>query len=249
MRNIDKYEEEYCSTDFEQKYMVKYRRKKVLEMLNKYETKRILEVGCGMNSVAEFYNGYKEFTIIEPGERFLSNVKNNLNARPNVVFIQGFLEDSIEQLQKKDYDFIIVSSLLHEVEDPELFIRKLNLLCNEDTIVHINVPNELSMHRVIAYECGMIDALSAPSDRNVSLQQNRIFNMRTLKELICKCGDVRVIENGSYFLKPFTHNQMDKCLEDGIISEQVLDGFYNMVRYMPEYGAEIYCNYKIIGAV
>lgn len=245
MRDIGKYEKEYCNTDFEQKYMTNYRCRKVLEILDKYKPASILEVGCGMNSVAESYNDYREFTIVEPGELFLSSVKTNLEKKTGITYIQGFMEDNMGKLQKKSYDFIIVSSLLHEVEEPMQFLKKINSLCNENTVVHINVPNELSMHRIIAYESGLIECLSSPSERNVLLQQNTVFNLKTLQELIGNSGKVRILETGSYFIKPFTHNQMDKCIENRIISEQILDGFYNMVKYMPEYGAEIFCNYRV----
>ena len=245
MRDIGKYEKEYCSTDFEKEHMTRYRRRKILEILDKYKPESILEVGCGMHSVAEYYSDYKSFTIVEPGDMFLSKVKTNLRDKTDITYIHGFMEDMTEELQKKSYDFIIVSSLLHEVENPMQFLEKINALCNENTIVHVNVPNELSMHRIIAYECGMIDSLSNLSERAVLWQQNTVFNLKTLQELICKSGNVRIVETGSYFIKPFTHNQMDKCIENGIITEQILDGLYNIVKYMPEYGAEIFCNYKM----
>lgn len=47
MRDIDKYTQEYSKAGFE-KYQVAYRRRKLLEIINKYLPQRILEIGCGM---------------------------------------------------------------------------------------------------------------------------------------------------------------------------------------------------------
>ena len=44
-----KYKEEPCET-----YQVKYRRKKVLELLKKNENKYILEIGCGLEPIFQF---------------------------------------------------------------------------------------------------------------------------------------------------------------------------------------------------
>ncbi len=46
--------------------------------------------------------------------------------------------------------FIICSGLLHEVEEPDKMIRDIFRLCGRETIVHINVPNANSIHRLVA---------------------------------------------------------------------------------------------------
>lgn len=56
---------------------------------------------------------------------------------------------------------------------------------------------------------------------------------------------LRVLERGSYFVKPFTHAQMEACLENGILSEKLLDGLDRMTKYMPELGAEIYVMFSV----
>ncbi len=53
MRNINDYTTTYKQSDFES-IQVKYRRKKVLEQINKFESKRILEIGCGLEPLFSF---------------------------------------------------------------------------------------------------------------------------------------------------------------------------------------------------
>ena len=52
------------------------------------------------------------------------------------------------------------------------------------------------------------------------------------------------MRKGSYFVKPFSHAQMLKCVEQGIIDENILEALYKLTAYLPEYGSEIYVNYR-----
>nr|WP_287990742.1 methyltransferase domain-containing protein [Ruminococcus sp.] len=141
-------------------------------------------------------------------------------------------------------DFILCSSLLHELEDPEKMLHDIYEIANEKTVVHINVPNAYSMHRLLARESGLIDDVKAFSERNKLLQQNNVFDMEMLITMVERCG-FRVIESGSYFMKPFTHWQMQKMLDEGIIDTHILDGLYGMSKFFDEYGSEIYVNCRI----
>ena len=139
---------------------------------------------------------------------------------------------------------VICSSLLHEVEKPEVLLKAIFSVCNESTIVHINVPNAKSFHRILAYESGMIKNVHDMSKRNIELQQNRVFDIETVAELVRGCGGT-MIDSGTYFVKPFTHKQMLDLLEEKIIDEDVLNGFYTMTKYMPDLGSELYVTCKL----
>lgn len=189
--------------------------------------------------------GGGDFTIVEPSGLFASNAeKLSKNYSGKVRVIKALFENAIESLEH--YDMIICSSLVHELENPLEFMKKILLVCGEDTIVHINAPNANSMHRVLAYESGIISDTHDFSKRNVELQQHSVFDMETLLDLAKRAGG-RIVDYGSYFVKPFTHKQMLDLLDKGIITENVLDGFYNMTKYMPELGSEIYVNFKKTG--
>lgn len=54
-----------------------------------------------------------------------------------------------------------------------------------------------------------------------------------------------VKDQGSY-LKPFTHLQMQECLNKGIINDLVIEGLAKIIEYIPEYGAGIYVNVRKI---
>ena len=246
MRDISGYEKEYIKSDFEQKYQVLYRRKKVLELIEQEKPQSILEIGCGMNTLASFIPKFYNFTIVEPGEIFIEKAKKDLQGMKHVNFIQGCFEDKLDEVKEHTYDFVVLSGLLHEVENPIGLLEAVKKVCLPQTIVHVNVPNALSMHRILAYEAGLIESVEAMSDRNIALQQNNIFDLESLKALIRQTGNVEICEEGSFFVKPFSHKQMEACMEYEIIDEKILDAFYRMIKYMPRYGSEIYVNFRYV---
>lgn len=240
MRNIDDYSKIYSVQGFED-YQVAYRRRKVLEQIEYYKPQNVLEIGVGIDPIFKYVDDIR-FTIVEPSDEFCENVRKISGDR--VRCLHGFFEE-IEGELEKEYDMIICSSLLHEVENPDKLLSAINEVCNKDTIVHINVPNANSMHRLLAYESGIIDDTHKMSQRNKILQQHNIFDLEGLTELVKKNG-FNILNQGSYFVKPFTHEQMYNMLNSGVINEKILDGFYNIERYMPGLGSEIYVNCRIM---
>lgn len=244
MRDIEQYQKEYIKNDFESKYQVPFRRKKLLDIIQRGGYRKILEIGCGMDPLAAYVEEFDEYTIVEPGKEFLENAKKVLHGRKKITYVYGYFEDKIDEISQSAYDLIIVSSLLHEVDDPERLLNAVRAVSTTQTVVHINVPNACSIYRILAYEAGIIPELKKLTERNRILQQNRVFDMESLEQLIGKTGRVEICEKGSYFVKPFSHAQMLKCVEQGIIDENILEALYKLTAYLPEYGSEIYVNYR-----
>ncbi|MBF7045964.1 methyltransferase domain-containing protein [Campylobacter volucris] len=227
--------------------MVYYRRKKVLEILNKYNPKNILEIGCGMDSIFNYYKNFDKVTVIEPSDVFYNKAINDLKDN-NVEILNDFLENKIKTLKNNNFDFIICSSLLHEVNNPDSFLEDVLKVCIKGTIIHINVPNSASFHLLWAYESGLINKLGNLTNTAIKFQQNTTFDLNKLTQFMKNhigSGCI-ILDSGSYFIKPFNHSKMSLCLENKIIDEKLLDGLYKLSDYMAEFGAEIFVNVKII---
>ena len=147
-------------------------------------------------------------------------------------------------MKENSFDFIVCSGLLHEVEDPIRLVQEIVSICTQNTIVHINVPNANSMHRLIALEIGIIKNVHDMSERNIDLQQQNVFDLSALCDLTVKAG-LTILDRGSYFIKPFTHQQMHQMMQQKIITEDVLYGLYELTKYIPELGSEIYIDCKL----
>ncbi len=248
LRNVSDYVEEYVKNDFEVKIQVKYRRKKVLEILQKYHPNKILEIGCGLEPIFLYLDltDIAHIDIVEPEEEFCRNANALIlekGVQKKVNLIQGFFEEKYKEMDA-DYDFILCSGLLHAVEDPRRLLNCIKAISRKGTMVHINVPNSYSLHRLLAYEMGLICDLHQLSEENQTLQQYSVFDLEMLCKLAESC-DMQIVDKGSYFCKPFTHQQMFILWEIGILNEKMLDGLDQLVRYMPQYGSEIYINAKV----
>lgn len=238
MRDIEKYFNDYVNMPFED-IQSRIRIKNIMEKIERYNPKSILEVGCGTDSIVKYYNEYKEVIIVEPSRSFVEILKNELRKGENIKIINNYIEDCKDYLKKYEYDFVIVSSLLHELEDPEKVIRVIYDIISEKTIVYANVPNANSLHRIIGKEMGVISNEYELSENNLKLQQKRVFDVQALQEIFVK-NKYDIAESGSFFLKPFTHAQMHRILSGEIFPEKVIGALYNIAKIFPWYGSEIF---------
>lgn len=241
-RDIDQYTKDYLNHDFEDT-MVYYRRKKVLEILNQYKPKNILEVGCGIQSIFDFYTEYENFTVIEPSVQFCEMIEKSDKYNSNICIINDFLENAVDKLKQNQYDFILVSSLLHEVTEPNKLLESVKALCNKETIVHINVPNAKSFHLLWAYKSGLIERIGELTDVAKHFQQHTTFSIDSLSKMVTNLN-YSIIDKGSYFIKPFNHPKMQQLLNENIIDTNLLVGLYGLTEYFPNNGAEIFVNCK-----
>lgn len=242
MRDIGDYTINYNIPNFED-YQIVYRRKKVLEIIKKYFHKNILEIGCGMEPFFQYIEGdYDFYHIVEPSDIFYENAIK-LSMGKNVECIHGFFPPE-QDLLDGQFDFILCSGLLHELEQPEKMLEGILKISNIDTTIHINVPNAKSIHRLVAKGMGLISDEHELSDRNLVYQQHNVFDLNSLAEIVESAG-FEIIEQGSYFIKPFSHDQMYQTIDNEIISDDVLNGLYKVAGYLPEYGSEIFVNCRV----
>lgn len=245
MRDIKDYTDKYVDEPFEPT-IVGIRKKMVIEQCKKYKHNNILEIGCGMNPFFVDFKDYKRMIIVEPGDSFADNAaelakKGNLE----VDIVRGFLENETDKINKLgiDLDFVILSSVLHELDEPQKMLSVIRSICSKDTVVHINVPNANSLHRLIAIEAGLIKDVHEQSAQMQKMQRRRTYDRELLREEVEKSG-FEILDEGSYFIKPFTHSQMQRCMDAGIIDDKVILGLEKVIKYMPEYGAGIYVNVR-----
>ena len=243
MRDIQDYSSKYTSNEISfETYQVKFRRLKVIEQIKKYNHNTIVEIGSGTEPIFEYFNHYKKMVVIEPSDIFFKIATEKALKKNNVKLINSFFEDV--DLLEENIDIILLSSLLHEIKDTKLFLKQILSKCSESTVIHINVPNSNSFHRLLAYESGLIDSPSEFSNNNHKFQVNNVFNLDSLEELVRSVG-FEVLDKGSYFVKPFNHGQMKNVIDNNIIDVNILNGLNNMIKYMPDLGSEIFVDVRI----
>ena len=240
--STDEYRRQYQDHPFNS-FEVRYRTEWILQCLQRFPHQRILEIGCAEDSIFNHLGRYEKLVVVEPNIDFCKLLRVQVGSTENVKVINAYFEDAASELEKEKFDFILVSSLLHELKDPAPFLSCLEKACSPDTVLHCNVPNARSFHRMLALECGLIDSLYQRSANQIRFEQPATFDVETLTALL-EANGFQVFESGSYFFKPFTHRQMADLVESKILSPEVVDGLSRMTKYLPEIGAEIYVHAK-----
>lgn len=243
MRDLDQYEKDYLAGYGFERHMVRYRRKAVLASLRRHPHDHVLEVGCGLEPLFEHVDDWRSFTVVEPGREFSARARARAPAGRDVVVHGASLEDAGDALRGRPFDFVVVSSLLHEVADPGRLLAAVRALCGPDTVVHVNVPNARSLHNLLAVKMGLLADVFARSALADRMQRTSTYDEAKLVLALTSAG-FRVLDTGTYFLKPFTHGQLQKMLEHGIVDERVLDALDAVVAELPGLGAELFADVK-----
>jgi 2-polyprenyl-3-methyl-5-hydroxy-6-metoxy-1,4-benzoquinol methylase len=243
VRDLDAYQREYGNLPFEES-QVRYRKRKIIESIAKYRPRSILEVGCGFDPLFNHYRDYERFTIVEPGEEFARNARECAQLLQGVTIVHGSLECNVTILAATPYDFVVLSSLLHEIPETKNLLDATARLCGPETIVHVNVPNARSIHRLLAVEMGLIQDVHEKSETQQRMQQSQTFDTDSLTELVIQRG-FEIVEKGTFFIKPFTHAQMASLQSSGMVTESMLEGLYKLSKHLPDNGSEIFMDLKL----
>lgn len=239
---IRDYEKQYMQDYGFEKVMVWARQKYIETLVRRLQPAAVMEVGCGFDQlftrVADV-SSIKKWIIVEPAEVFSTAAREKLKEDTRVEVIRGFVEDVITDADSMRVDLCICAGLLHEVEHPDQILRAAKRSLGKGGVLHVSVPNAKSFHRLLAVEMGLISSPFALSDRNVALSQYHVFDATSLCSLAGGVG-LDCWEAGAYFIKPFTHSQMEKVI-DGIGAE-VLEGLWHMGCRYPELASEIFVN-------
>jgi SAM-dependent methyltransferase len=242
-RDMDDYVQKYLALPFEP-IQIEYRRKLVLNQIRAHSPRRLLEVGCGAKPLFCDLPTEMMVTVVEPALAFVDHARRLAVERSHVQIRQGFVE-SVD-FGDVVFDMVILSCVLHEVPDPHTMLRKIRSCCAPGAIVHVNVPNAHSLHRLWAVAMGLIPSVGHRSDTQLLMQQRETpYDTLSLKTQMTDCG-FDVVDEGSFFVKPFTHDQMQKLIDAGYITPKMLDGLDKLVEFLPELGSEIWVNARSV---
>lgn len=247
-KDIESYQSAYSSDyDFERE-MVRARQKMLRHWLEGFGPVSVVEIGCGQEmlfSTLSDLDSVSNWIIIEPSKVFAQKASELTKKDDRIVVFNTFAEDGVDQVLSEipgGAEAVICSGLLHEVPDPFLLLSSAASMCCNDGVVHINVPNAGSLHRQLARAMGLISNETQLSDRNKQLQQTRVYDADLLRKTV-ESANLHVFDEGGYFLKPFTHEQMRAVLSH--LPEGITDGLWEIGCENPSIASEIYINARI----
>ncbi len=244
-RDLVEYAARYQELPFEP-LQAAYRRRRVLARIAVHRPTRLLEVGCGEVPLFLDLPG-QETVVVEPTAVFAETARRLADSRPGVSVVEALLEDTPAEALGGPFEMVVVSGLLHEVPDPQHLLQAVHRTCRPGGVVHVNVPSAGSLHRLLAVAMGLIPDPATESDTQRLLQQRHVYDAGGLDREMVAAG-FRVRERGSILVKPFTHAQMQRLVDDGFLTPQVLDGLDRLTELLPELGSEIWVDAEPAGA-
>ena len=238
-RDMADYVKQYRSLPFEP-IQIEYRRKLVLKQVELCRPKRLLEVGCGDQPLFTSLPSDMLISVVEPAQAFVDRARELAAGRSLVQVTQGLIESVA--LGDAEFDMVVLSCVLHEVPDPSVMLAAIRRLCARNATLHVNVPNAHSLRHLLAVAMGLISSPDHKSDTQQRMQQrNRPYDTQSLRAELSASGFC-VIEQGSFFVKPFTHSQMQTLVDIGFMTSAMLEGLDKLINWMPDMGSEIWAN-------
>jgi SAM-dependent methyltransferase len=229
--------------------MVKARQRLILELLESKQPQVIVEVGCGNELLYERAldagQSFSQWVIVEPSAQFADMARSAARPAAPCTVIETYFEGAADEVLRACFappDLVICSGLLHEVPDPAaLLAAARSVLWGGPGLLHVNVPNAYSLHRRLARLMGLVANEHDLTTRNLSLQQQRVFDLPELENAVRATG-FQAKERGGYFLKPFTHQQMSSL---SFLTPAMLDGLWMLGRDLPELASEVFVNAEL----
>jgi SAM-dependent methyltransferase len=233
-RDLKDYLESYLKLPFE-RIAENFRRIEVLKTLDKIGTARLAEIGCGVDSIFNHLDINVSGLIVEPIQDLI-DLQTNLNS--NVIKV-------CSRLEKHTFDFahpldtVLMSSILHEIEEPNSFLKSaVDLLGHEGHVICV-VPNAYSIHRLIGWKKGILDTPESRTATQETMQQRQLtFTPESITDLFTSL-DLHVVECRTFFPKLLSHAQMQDLLNRNAIDQQFIEILYGLSNFLEPVGSEI----------
>jgi hypothetical protein len=237
-RDLDLYLDSYNSLPFEDIQEV-YRRKSLIKFLEEKSFDIATEIGCGRTSLFEFWHPAELAQTIEPISNLVENAKKSISPDINWIGINARAEDAMENHKIEQADVTILSSILHEVENPSELLNTAKLLTKKGGQIFIIVTNKNSLHRILGVHLGVLGSLDAKTSTEILMQQSHGAYSETELHKEVKDAGLRLLSMHSLFPKLFSHNQMSKLIKTQVISIDFLDTLESLSDYLPGLGSEL----------
>ena len=112
----------------------------VLDFAKKYgkEESKVLDIGCGGGTFLEYMkkNNYKVYGV-EPA----LNLKSMLEGKGITAYTSSIFDTEINE----KFDVVTLNNVLEHIENPDLVVKRVNELLENDGLLVIKVPNDFNM--------------------------------------------------------------------------------------------------------
>ena len=146
--------------------------------------------------------------------------------------------------EPRKYENIVLTHVLEHLDDPILVMKRINDEWLSDTGRFFLVcPNANAPSRQIAVKMGLISHNSAVTEAEEKHGHRITYSLDTL-ERDAKLAGLNIVHRSGIFFKALANFQWDKLLNTDIISDEYLEGCYDLGQHYPDLCASIFllCN-------
>jgi SAM-dependent methyltransferase len=196
----------------------------------------LLELGSFKGDFTKrFIPYFDDITCVEAADEAIKEAKKNLGDK--VKLINSLFENATLPVK---YDNIVLTHVLEHLDDPVLVLKRINDEWLSDTGRFFLVcPNANAPSRQIAVKMGLISHNSAVTPAELDHGHNITYTFDTLERDVKESG-LNIISRSGIFFKALANFQWDKLLKTDIISEEYLEGCYQLGHQYPDLCSSIF---------
>lgn len=178
---------------------------------------------------------FDDITCVEASDEAIQIAKDTLKG--SIKFVNSLFEKAV--LDEK-YDNILLTHVLEHIDDPVAVLRRINDEWLSDTGRFFLVcPNANAPSRQIAVKMGLISHNSAITPAEKEHGHNITYTLDTL-ERDARSAGLKVVHRSGIFFKALANFQWDRLLQTDIISQEYLDGCYDLGHHYPDLCSSIF---------
>lgn len=197
---------------------------------------KFLELGSFEGEFTKrFFPHFDDITCVEASDEAVAIAKGKLGDK--VTFYNNLFETV--NLPGK-YDNIILTHVLEHLDDPVGLMKRINDEWLSDTGRFFLVcPNANAPSRQIAVKMGLITHNSAITPAEVAHGHRITYTLDTL-ERDARAAGLKVVHRSGIFFKALANFQWDRLLQTDIISEDYLEGCFQLGMLYPDLCSSIF---------
>ena len=195
-----------------------------------------LELGSFQGSFTRrLLQHFDDLTCVEASEEAIATMQQTLG--DSVKCIHGLFE-SVSLPER--YDNIVLTHVLEHLDDPVMVLRRINdEWLSEQGRLLLVCPNANAPSRQIAVKMGLISHNSAVTEAERKHGHRVTYSLDTLERDATQAG-LKVAYRTGIFFKALANFQWDQLLNTDIISEEYLEGCYQLGHLYPDLCASIF---------
>ncbi len=178
---------------------------------------------------------FKDITCVEASDEAIASAKNTYGN--SLTYINGLFENI--QLPAK-YDNIILTHVLEHLDDAVRVLRRINdEWLSDKGRFFLVCPNANAPSRQIAVKMGLISHNAAITPAEKEHGHTITYTLDTL-ERDARAGGLKVVYRSGIFFKALANFQWDRLLNTDIISNEYLQGCYELGQLYPDLCSSIF---------